>query len=696
MIKARAHRDTKTASSSGYDDYVEKEPKSGNRVAFGFLLFIMGCVAFIKSCVPFSVGQTAEKQAPADHAAKEDEPAADAPPPETDQAAVASEEEPDGSTGSDKKYTSNVIPLTALSRFKMAADEVDSLLMTEPPLDFRDLTRSPFTTISTSGEFIRPVNDNRSEGNHSGGQVGGGGGGGGGGSDPRPTDPNTGPKPPVNPPGPDPHRNRAPRVESVVQLRDLIGCQLYFIPIVALLAGASDADGDTLRAIHVRSSSGTLTPVDGGWNFVPAFGWLGEVTLAYSISDGTASVRQVAHFNVVEAPPIIGTDQADNLLGTQCGETIDGRKGDDNIDAREGNDIVLGGDGDDHINGGAGNDVIYAGAGDDIVFAGSGNDVVFGGSGNDRLFGEDGDDALLGEDGDDLLVGGAGADLLVGGAGNDVALGETGNDKLEGGGGDDKLDGGLDNDILVGGDGKDTLLGGDGNDTLAGGDDDDNLDGGGGDDVLEGGAGNDAMADGGGEDVVHGGAGNDLVAAAADASDDVYAGDAGSDVLDYSATTLGVVIDIGEGVAEGEEIGRDQISGFEAVIGGRGNDRINSGHGSISMTGGEGNDTFEFEEPGQDNRGSLVRTITDFTVGDRLLVSGYEFHDNSDHGNGDNEDAFRGRYLVDDDNHRKVRFRFEKHDDLDVTVVSVSDGIPDGEYDIQLFGRHVLDVQDNV
>ena len=113
--------------------------------------------------------------------------------------------------------------------------------------------------------------------------------------------------------------------------------------------------------------------------------------------------------------------------------------------------------------------------------------------------------------------------------------------------------------------------------------------------------------------------------------------DAGSDVLDYSATTLGVIIYVGEGIAEGEEIGRDEISGFEVVIGGRGNDSINSGRGSISMTGGEGEDTFEFETPDQDNRGSLVRTITDFTVGDRLLVAFYEFRDNSGQGNAERQ-----------------------------------------------------------
>ena len=157
----------------------------------------------------------------------------------------------------------------------------------------------------------------------------------------------------------------------------------------------------------------------------------------------------------------------------------------------------------------------------------------------------------------------------------------------------------------------------------------------------------------------------------------------------------GVVINVGEGIAEGEEIGRDEISGFEAVIGGRGNDSINSGRGSISMTGGEGEDTFEFETPDQDNRGSLVRTITDFTVGDRLLVSGYEFRDNSGHGNSNDDDSFYNRYLADEDNHRWIRFRFEKQDDRDFTVMSVAEGTPDDEYDIQLFGRHLFDVHDH-
>ena len=89
MIKAKAHRETK-ASAPGYDDYVEKEPKSGNRGAIGFLLFVMGCVAFIKSCIPFSASQPAEKEKPGDRALKDAAAASpDAPQPETDQAAAA-------------------------------------------------------------------------------------------------------------------------------------------------------------------------------------------------------------------------------------------------------------------------------------------------------------------------------------------------------------------------------------------------------------------------------------------------------------------------------------------------------------------------------------------------------------------------------------------------------------------------------
>ena len=100
----------------------------------------------------------------------------------------------------------------------------------------------------------------------------------------------------------------------------------------------------------VTVSSGKLATAANGWVF-DADG-LGPVTISYRISDGQYSVLQTARFDVVPAPPIVGTDGADNLLGSMCGEEISGLAGDDNIDARDGDDVVSGGDGNDHVVGG--------------------------------------------------------------------------------------------------------------------------------------------------------------------------------------------------------------------------------------------------------------------------------------------------------------------------------------------------------
>ena len=160
-----------------------------------------------------------------------------------------------------------------------------------------------------------------------------------------------------------PHASR-----GAVYLPDAVACQGLAISIAALLAGATDADGDNLTILGISSSSGTLTRTeDGGWEFDRAADMLGEVRLTYAISDGSHIVMQTAYFNVVEAPPIFGTEGDDILLGTQCAETIVALGGDDNVDARGGNDRISGGDGNDHILAGAGNDVVYADAGDDMM-----------------------------------------------------------------------------------------------------------------------------------------------------------------------------------------------------------------------------------------------------------------------------------------------------------------------------------------
>ncbi len=262
MIKARAHKETQQATAPGHDDYVEKEPNQSNLVPVGFLLFVMACMAFLKSCLPFS--SSPPKEAAAEQKPQNSEPeqaALAVPPSETskDVDAVPAEPVP---TGSDddvttssietaRKHGSNVIPIGP--RFTLAPDELDNLLTRDSALDFRDSTRPPHTSVSDGsvGDLARPVNDNHRPGTSpnveggpsGGGGSGGGGGGGGGGDKPRGSDGDP-PKPPVTSPpggsdppggpgtprGPDPIRNRAPRLDGAVHLRDLIGCQCVFHP----------------------------------------------------------------------------------------------------------------------------------------------------------------------------------------------------------------------------------------------------------------------------------------------------------------------------------------------------------------------------------------------------------------------------------------------------------------------------------
>lgn len=75
----------------------------------------------------------------------------------------------------------------------------------------------------------------------------------------------------------------------------------------------------------------------------------------------------------------------------------------------------------------------------------------------------------------------------------------------------DSIDGGWGDDTLGGAAGADTLAGGRGDDVLDGGADGDRLAGGAGDDTLDGGAGDDTLVADGGSDQLSGGAGNDVL-----------------------------------------------------------------------------------------------------------------------------------------------------------------------------------------
>ena len=89
----------------------------------------------------------------------------------------------------------------------------------------------------------------------------------------------------------------------------------------------------------------------------------------------------------------------------------------------------------------------------------------------------------------------------------------------------------------------------------------------------------------------------------------------------------------------------------------------------------------------------MVRKITDFTVGDRIVAATYEiYYRDEDDAADEVADLFDDIYLANEGDRRPVRFRFEQQDDSEVTMIEVHDR-PDNDqdfYSIQLSGHHQL------
>ena len=245
---------------------------------------------------------------------------------------------------------------------------------------------------------------------------------------------------------------------------------------------------------------------------------------------------------------------------------------------------------------------------------------------------------------------GGGADSMFSGEKNDSISGGAGNDTVDGFDGNDTITGDGDNDQIIGENGNDVISGGDGKDMLDGGANDDKIDGGAGDDNLIGGSGNDSLTGGAGSDQETGGAGSDvyLFAKATSLELDTVTelqNDAGNDVLDFSAMTTTVQVDLSAltlatmqdrsispsamsarsfetaiGGTAGDVLQSDQNvattlignggkdtlvggpgsellvggAGDDLLIGSSGNDTLDGGDGSDQLLGGPGNDVYRF------------------------------------------------------------------------------------------------------
>jgi Ca2+-binding RTX toxin-like protein len=286
-----------------------------------------------------------------------------------------------------------------------------------------------------------------------------------------------------------------------------------------------------------------------------------------------------------------------------------------------GNDTINGGTGSDFLVGAGGQDTILADAGSDTIYGGLGGDSLDGGADNDAIAGEEGDDTLKGGSGNDILSGNAGKDTLFGDDGSDYLLGDIGDDSLEGGIGNDTLFGGADNDVLSGGADNDFLLGGEGNNTLFGDGGDDLLIGDIGDDKLDGGEGNDILLGGFGSNTLLGGIGQDTLLG--DLAADSLDGGTGSDFLAGNAgldTLLGG--DGGDTLYGG--LGGDSLDGGadnDAIAGEEGDDILQGGSGNDILTGGSENDQFLFGGSGVAFNTIGLDSVSDFSVGEQLVLS---------------------------------------------------------------------------
>ncbi len=340
-------------------------------------------------------------------------------------------------------------------------------------------------------------------------------------------------------------------------------------------------------------------------------------------------------------PSVSGSNFADQITGGAAANTLYGGAGNDTLRGMAGNDTLFGEDGDDSLLGGDGDDVLDGGAGNDTLDGGAGTDDLGGGAGNNLLIGggyEDTADYHWDEAGvlvnlaDGVATGSSFSDTLIGfnsvngSQGNDTLKGSSLDDQLRGREGDDQLEGNDGNDRLRSDAGNDTLLGGAGDDDLDGGDDNDLLDGGTGDDTLSGGLGFNTLS-----------------------------GGLGFDTIDYSFVQTGLYVDLTANTVQGAGIG-DELSGFEAVALGSGNDTVVGG--GVSYRGAVRGVTVDLSSQGSQNTGSSGFD----TLLNVVSLEGSGFNDQLQGNEGDNRiDGFLGSdtmsggagddyYIVDDIN----------------------------------------------
>ena len=326
------------------------------------------------------------------------------------------------------------------------------------------------------------------------------------------------------------------------------------------------------------------------------------------------------------------------------------------------NNLLSGLGGDDTLDGGGGNDTLDGGAGNDTYVVDSTLDVLVeaAAGGTDTVISTV--SLTLAENVDNLVLGGAAAlngsgntaaNVLTGNAANNQLAGQAGNDTLSGGLGNDTLNGGIGNDLLSGGAGLDLFVF---NSLLAS-----NVD-----TISDFAAGDlfqldrtvfTALSAGATLTAAEFFAGAGVATTATNAQQRIlhnttsgallYDADGNGTglALQFASVAVGAPISAAvfqltgaatppppptpgviNGTAGADNLvggaGNETLNGLagnDTLNGGAGNDTLNGGSGSDLLTGGIGSDSFRLADaPGATN----IDRITDFALGDRLLISG--------------------------------------------------------------------------
>lgn len=315
-----------------------------------------------------------------------------------------------------------------------------------------------------------------------------------------------------------------------------------------------------------------------------------NLTIAYSVNNSVENVT--------------GGEGADTIIGSEYANTLTGGAGNDTIKGESGNDLLEGGTGNDYLLSGGGDDqYVFAddwGSDTLLDYSGAGTDTLDFSAVSDSLTVAIGSSSATVSEGTNTVANIAYVEALLGGSGDDLfsfantATFASSLGTLDGGDGSDTLSYSAYTTAVSVNLSTGTATG------TAGVSQFENVIGGSENDSLTGDANANQFTGNGGNDSLTGNAGDDTYWFDADAtlgSDTINESGGGSDLLDFSATTAAIIVNLSTATAQTVVSGNLSLtlsssSTIEKLTGGAGGDSLTGNSADNTLGGGAGNDSL--------------------------------------------------------------------------------------------------------